>query len=548
MDVVGLDTMQHVVATMHNQLQDDPWHALFELPEWILNLIKEGHLGQKSGQGIYRKNGRIIEVYDVASGDYRPSEAFISDELKSIMANPDPVLRMQALITSNNKQAQFLAACFRDLFHYCAYYLEHIAENVRDVDLAIRWGFGWKEGPFETWQLADLNQMTQSIQEAIKKQTSFSSAPLPKWLSKLNAFYTEAGAFSPHKHAYEARSLLPVYQRQFFPDKVLKESVYGTEVLYENEGVRLVHLKDEVAVLNFKSKANTIGQAVLDGLNAALNKVEQECSGLIIYQQDATNFSSGADLRSVLKLIQEHNMQDLEAMILQFQNLALRLKYSSIPVIAALRGRALGGGCELMMHCDAVVAAFESYPGLPELGIGVIPAGGACKEMALRADQQVQTGDLMSVLQIYYQYVAKAQIAGSAPEALHMGYLRPQDLYVMHADEVLYVALAKIKEMNAANYLPPLKKQFKIAGIEGKARLQTGLVNWLEGGFISQHDYFIATELATVFCGGNLNQGTLVDEQWMLQLEREAFMTLAATPLTQARISHLLETGKPLRN
>ncbi|MDR3441412.1 MAG: 3-hydroxyacyl-CoA dehydrogenase/enoyl-CoA hydratase family protein [Legionella sp.] len=547
MDVVGLDTMYHVVNTMQEQLQEDPWHSSFKLPEWLMGMIKEGHLGQKTGQGIYRKNGKVIEVYDVKSATYRPSKAEVSDEVKVIMRNPDSVARMQSLITSTNKQAQFLAACFRDLFHYCAYHLETIADNVRDVDLAIRWGFGWMQGPFETWQLADLSKMTQYINQEIKEKSSLSAAALPGWLLDLKAFYTEEGAYSPQQNKYQPKSQLPVYKRQFFPDKVIKETVRPTPVIYENEGVRLWHLEDDVAVLSLKSKANTIGQEVVDGLEAAMDVAEKQCRGVIVYQKDANNFSSGADLRGVLKLIQDKNMQALEAMIGQFQKVALRLKYSSIPTVAALRGRALGGGCELMLQCAAVVAAFESYPGLVELGVGVIPAGGGCKEMAMRA-ADLPHADLMTALQSYFQQIAMAQVAGSAADAMQMGYLRTTDTYVMHADEVLYAALAKVKLMHAENYLPPLQKQFKVAGIEGQARLQAGLVNWLEGGFISQHDYFLATELAKVLCGGNLNQGTLVDEQWMLKLEREAFVMLAGTPLTQARISHLLETGKPLRN
>lgn len=548
MDVVGLDTMEHVVNTMQQQLQADPWHHSFKLPDWLISMIKEGHLGQKSDQGIYRKNGKNIEVYDVASGAYRASKAQVSDELKAIMSNPDPVARMKSLIASDNKQAQFLAACFRDLFHYCAYHIESIADNVRDVDLAIRWGFGWMQGPFETWQLSDLSQMTQFISHAIEEKTSLSTAKLPAWLSGLKAFYTEEGAYSPAQNKYQSRSELAVYQRQFFPDRVIKEVVHPTPVIYENEGVRLWHLQDDVAVLNFKSKANTVGQPVLDGLEAALETAEKQCRGLIIYQQDASNFSSGADLRGVLKLIQDNKLQALKDMIAQFQRVAMRLKYSSIPTVAALRGRALGGGCELMMHCSAVVAAFESYPGLVEVGVGVIPAGGGCKEMAMRAATLTPQADLMTLIQGYFQQIATAQVAGSAADAMQMGYLRSTDTYVMHADEVLYAALAKIKCMNAENFMPPLQKQFKVAGIEGQARLQAGLVNWLEGGFISQHDYFIAMELAKILCGGNVNQGTVVDEAWMLKLELDAFITLAATPLTQARISHLLETGKPLRN
>lgn len=548
MDVVGLDTMQHVIHTMQEQLKDDPWHKCFNLPEWLTTLVKEGHLGQKSGQGIYRKNGKTIEVYDIKTGQYKPSQATVSDEVKSIMKNTDPVSRMQNLIQSSNKQAKFLAACFRDLFHYCAYHLEQIADNVRDVDLAIRWGFGWMQGPFETWQLADLSKMVDFINQSISAHTALSDAKLPAWLEQIKAFYTDEGAYSPHKKAYQARSKLAVYKRQFFPDRVLKEPAFHTDIIYENEGVCLSYLKDDIAMLNFKSKANTIGQSVFDGLIAALEIAEKKCQGLIIYQGDAGNFSSGADLREVSKLIQEDKMQALDDMIAQFQQVAMRLKYSSIPTVAALRGRALGGGCELMMQCDAVVAAFESYPGLVEVGVGLIPAGGGCKEMAVRAANQAQQADLMLFIQTYFQQIATAQVAGSATEAMQMGYLKNTDTVIMHADEVLYAALAKVKAMQAANYLPPIKKTFKIAGIEGHARLQAGLVNWLEGGFISKHDYFIANEIANILCGGNLNQGTLVDEAWLLKLEREAFIKLADTPLTQARISALLETGKPLRN
>jgi 3-hydroxyacyl-CoA dehydrogenase len=390
--------------------------------------------------------------------------------------------------------------------------------------------------------------MAEYINLSINSNSSLSNAKLPNWLAEINEFYTTEGAYAPSQNKYEPRSSLPVYHRQIFPNRVLKESKYPTNIIYENEGVCLWHLKDDVAVVNFKSKANTIGQSVLDGLEEALVKAEQQSKGLIIYQHDANNFSSGADLRGVSLLIKEGKMQALDSMIAQFQRVAMKLKYSAIPTVAALRGRALGGGCELMMHCDAVVAAFESYPGLVEAGVGVIPAGGGCKEMALRAAHHAQQADLMAFIQPCFQQIATAQVAGSASQAKQMGYLRQADTVVMHTDEVLFAALAKINAMQAANYLPPLKVHFKVAGIEGHARLQAGLVNWLEGGFISKHDYFLANELAKVLCGGAVYQGTMVNEEWILNLERQAFITLADTPLTQARISYLLETGKPLRN
>jgi 3-hydroxyacyl-CoA dehydrogenase len=548
MDVVGLDTMQHVVNTMNEQLQDDPWHALFTLPQWLTDLIKEGNLGQKSGQGIYRKNGKVIEVLDLASKTYRPAKAELSEELKKIMKTADPAQRMQLLKQSKDKQAQFLIACYSDLFHYCAYHLQDIANNVRDVDLAIRWGFGWQQGPFETWQLAGLAEMKAIIEQGISKQESLSQAKLPSWLDQISEFYSKEGAYDPQQKEYSPRSQLPIYQRQFFPDKVLNEISRPTKTIFENDGVHLWYLKDDVAVVNFKSKANTIGQAVLDGLEEAVTKAEKECQGLIIYQNDAANFCSGADLRAVAGLIQANKMDALDAMIGQFQRAVMRIKYSAIPVIAAVRGRALGGGCELMMHCDAVVAAFETYPGLVEVGVGLLPAGGGCKELAMQAAARAQNADLMSFIQPSFQQIATAFVAGSAPEALEKGYLKETDSWLMHSDEVLFAALARIKAMQAANYQAPLKTRFKVAGREGHARLQAGLINWLEGGFISQHDYIIANQIAQVICGGEVNQGELVDENWMLHIEKQAFMMLAATPLSQARIAHLLETGKPLRN
>lgn len=548
MDVVGLDTMQHVVTTMHQQLKEDPWHRAFTLPAWLTGLVKQGHLGQKTGQGIYRKNGKVIEVYDVVLGDYRVAKGEINDEIKAIMTLPDPRLRMQRLQLCEHPQARFLMACFTDLFHYCAFHLEHIASNVRDADLALRWGYGWRQGAFEGWQEAGVAEIRSAIEQAIANGTAMSSVKLPAWVATIDAFYKKEEAFSPTTTQFEGRSRLPVYQRQFFPDRVLGEVPYQRAVLFENEGVCLWHLKDDVAVLGFKSKANTIGQSVIDGLNQALDLAERQCQGVIVYQSDANNFSSGADLRSVASLIHANKMVALDTMIYEFQRIAMRMKYSRIPTIAALRGRALGGGCELMLHCSRVVAGFEAYPGLVEVGVGLIPAGGGCKEMAKRAAEKAHGGDLMAYIRPYFEQIATAVVAGSALDALQRGYLQEKDTWVMHSDEVLYAALAQIKAMQAANYQAPLQTCFPVAGREGHAILQVGLVNWLEGGFISQHDYFLANHVAKVLCGGDVNRGERVDEAWMLHLEKEAFMILAGTPQTQARIGYLLETGKPLRN
>ena len=548
MDVVGLDTLQHVVHTMEEQLTADPWHAAFKLPAWLLSLVQQGHLGQKTGQGIYRKQGKTIEVYDVGLGTYREAAGAVNADVKAILMLPDARERMQRLISCAHPQAQFLAACFRDLFHYCAFHLDDIASSVRDVDLAIRWGFGWNHGPFETWQAAGVADIRSFVERSIDEGESMSSEKLPAWSATVSDFYCKDGAFSPATAQFTGRSQLPVYQRQFFPDSVMSEVRFATTTLFENDGVRLWHLQDGVAVLSFKSKANVIGQSVIEGFNQALDIVERQCQGLIVYQQDENNFSAGANLREVATLLKTGKFNMVDVMVADFQRLVMRIKYSSIPTIAALRGRALGGGCELMMHCSGVLAAFESYPGLVELGVGLIPAGGGCKEMALRAAAKAQGTDLMAYIRPYFEQIATAAVASSVPDALQRGYLQAKDGWVMHKNEVLYAALAKIKSMQAANYLPPLPQRFAVAGREGHAQLQVGLINWLEGGFISQYDYTLANQLAMVLCGGDVDQGTCVDEAWMLRLEKDAFMTLAANPLTQARIGYLLETGKPLRN
>jgi len=544
MDVVGLDTLQHVVLTMQDKLENDPWHKTFKLPNWLQKLINEGHLGQKSGQGIYRKNGNNIEVYDLTNNNYRVANAKVVDEVKLIMKETNPLERMKQLNTSNSNQAKFLIACLSDLFQYSAYHLSEIAETARDVDLAMRWGFGWKFGPFETWQASGFNEVKHIIKQRIEQNGALVSVNLPSWLNNIRNFYNETGAFSPANNEYKGRSLLPVYTRQYFKDRVIGEKPLKTTSIFDNEGVSLWTIQDDIAVINFKSKANTIGQSVLDGLNEALDIAEKNYQGLVVYQHDATNFSSGADLKAVAELIRLNKMKELEEMVEQFQQLAMRFKYSSIPTVAALRGRALGGGCELMLHCSSVVASFESYPGLVEAGVGLIPAGGGCKEMALKASKS----NLMANITQYFEQIAKGMVATSATDALKFGYLNDKDLRLMHNDEVLFAAFNKIKSMQAANYNPPLQGLFKIAGREGNARLKAGLVNWFEGGFISEHDYLLANELAFVLCGGDLNEGELVDESWILNLEKSAFLRMAASPLTQARIGYLLETGKVLRN
>lgn len=548
MDVVGLDTMAHVIDTMAVQLVDDPWHGYFQTPEWINTLIKQGALGQKTGAGIYKKVGKQITVLDLQNKQYRSVDRKPDADIMAILAIKDPRQRFDSLRNSAHPQAQFLWSCFRDLFHYCAYHLNDIADNVRDVDLALRWGFGWQQGPFETWQTAGWQIVTDWLREDIADNKAMTSTLLPEWTDIISEFYTEHGAFSPETKTYQPRSELAVYQRQIFPDPVVAEIENAGKTLYENNGVRLWHTGDDIGILSFKSKVNAVGDEVLDGILAAMPIAEQQCSGVVIWQHDPRNFSVGANLKQFADIFTSGDVDAIETAVGKFQKACLALRYSMIPTVAALRGRALGGGCEIVLHCDRVVAAMESYIGLVEVGVGLLPAGGGCKELALRASELAIDGNPFPLLTKYFNTVAMAEVAASAHDARNKGFLRAQDNIVMNEHELLFVAKQQVSAMQQAVYRPPLKPQITVAGAPGIATLQMLLVNFREGGFISDYDYEIGSTIAEVMCGGQVEAGSIVDEEWLLRLERQNFAKLAVNKKTQERIAHILKTGKPLRN
>lgn len=548
MDVVGLDTMAHVVKTMHEQLKDDPWHAYYQLPEWLHALIARGALGQKSGAGIYKKEGKAIKVISLQEGDYVLPEANVDPEIRAIFAEKNLEKRFVALQASNSSQAQFLWACFRDLFHYCAYHLQTIANTTRDIDLAVRWGFGWQQGPFETWQSAGISRVIGLLNHDLAEKKTMADAPMPAWLMEERAFYQSAGALNVQTQAYQARSSLPVYQRQLSYDTVLAEAPNQGKTVYENEAIKLWTVDDAICILSFKTNANCIGSEVLDGTMAAIDIAESQYQGLVLWQQNPVNFSVGANLKQFINLFTKAKTDELRKVVYAFQRVALRLKYSAIPTVAAVRGRALGGGCELLMHCDDAVASLESYIGLVEVGVGLLPAGGGLKELALRASRLANGLDSFPLLERYFKAVAMGEVASSAYEAKEKAYLKPSAQVILNPHECLYVALTRAKQLAESNYLPPIAEKIAVAGREGYARLAMLMVNMAEGGFISAHDKLIAEKIAYVICGGGLDEGGLVDEEWFLRLELDAFIELAQTEKTQARVRHLLETGKPLRN
>ncbi|HET6396197.1 MAG TPA: 3-hydroxyacyl-CoA dehydrogenase/enoyl-CoA hydratase family protein [Pseudoxanthomonas sp.] len=549
-DVVGLDTMAHVIKTMADTLPDDPWHRYFQSPDWLAALIAKGALGQKAGAGIFRKAGKDILVLDLEKQDYRPADRKAADEVVEILRLKDPAEKFARLRASAHPQAQFLWAAFRDLFHYSAYHLADIADTARDVDLAIRWGYGWSLGPFETWQAAGWKQVAQWIAEDIAAGKAMSDAPLPAWvLDGREGVHAAAGSYSPSRDALVPRSALPVYRRQRFPDPLLGERFDPGTTVFENDGVRMWHDGDGIAVVSFKTKMNTVSDQVLDGLQQAISIAERDFQGLVIWQQKEP-FSAGADLAGALGLLQAGKVAEFEAMVANFQATSQRIKYALVPVVAAVRGLALGGGCEFQMHAARTVAHLESYIGLVEAGVGLLPAGGGLKELAVRASRAAGPGgDVFAELKKVFETVAMAKVSTSALEARELGLLRPDDRIVFNAFELLHVAKAEARALAEAGYRPPLPaRRIQVAGDVGIATFRMLLVNMLEGRFISPYDDEIATRIATVLCGDAIDRGSLVDEDWLLRLERRHFVELAGQEKTQARIAHMLKTGKPLRN
>ncbi|WP_267221029.1 3-hydroxyacyl-CoA dehydrogenase/enoyl-CoA hydratase family protein [Dyella silvae] len=548
-DVVGLDTMAHVIKTMADTLADDPWHQYFKAPVWLSALIEKGALGQKTGAGFYRKAGKDIVVIDVAKQDYRASEQKASDEVSAILAIKDPAEKFGKLRASSDPQAQFLWATFRDLFHYTAYHLADIADTARDVDFAIRWGYGWKLGPFETWQAAGWQQVAGWIAEDIAAGKAMSNAPLPAWVTDgRTGVHGKSGSYSASANTDKPRSQHPVYQRQLFPDPILGEKFDQGTTVWENDGVRLWTLGDDgVGIISFKTKMNTVNDYVLDGVQQAIDVAEQQLKAVVIWQTGEP-FSAGADLKGALGLLQAGKFDDFEKMVANFQATSMRIKHSLVPVVSAVRGLALGGGCEFQMHSARTVAALESYIGLVEAGVGLLPAGGGLHELAIRA-ATANPEDPFEALKKVFETVAMAKVSGSAMEAKQLGLLRDSDIVVFNAYELLYVAKKVALSLAESGWRPPMmNRNIPVAGDVGTATFQASLANLAEGYFASPHDVAIATRIADTLCGGKIERGSLVDEEWLLQLERKHFVELAKTEKTQARIAHTMTTGKPLRN
>ena len=567
-DVVGLDTMAHVINTMEVALQDDSFSTLFKTPDVVAKLIAKGALGQKTKAGFYRKDGKTVLVLDATTGEYKPSTATIEPIIERILKKPIAE-RLELLRNTDDPQAQFLWSIYRDIFHYCAIHLGSIADSAREIDFAMRWGYGWDKGPFEDWQAAGITQVASWIIEDIEAGKTLSKEPLPAWLfsgpvAEKQAFHTPEGSWSAAEGKYIPRSSLPVYKKQAFRASLLGDGspdprTAGTTI-YENPDVRawVDERQPEVLIASFKSKMNTFSPDVLNGLQKAVKIAEEHYSGLVIWQPTSLKlgtpggpFSAGANLEAALPMVMKSGPSGVEPFVKLFQDTMMRVKYSQVPVVAAVSGVALGGGCELVLQSARRVAAMESYIGLVEVGVGLLPAGGGLKEAAIRAAQGVNLAgntNFLDFTKASFENAAMAKVSSSAQEAMKMAYLKTGDIIVANVYELLALAQSQVKAMRYSGYRPPIPTLIPVGGRSVASTVMGQVVNMRDGGFISEHDAHIAQKIIEIITGGNVDAGTLVTEEWLLKLERQAFVELIGHPKTMERIMGLLQNGKPVRN
>ncbi|MBU2289096.1 MAG: 3-hydroxyacyl-CoA dehydrogenase/enoyl-CoA hydratase family protein, partial [Gammaproteobacteria bacterium] len=536
-DVVGLDTLAHVVKTLQDNLSadTDPFYGNFGTPPVLARLLELGHLGQKAKAGFFKKVGRDILRYDLAKGDYVPS-GDKADEVYGRMLKKPAHERLRLLRESEGAQGRFLWAILRDSFHYAAVHLATIAESARDVDFAMRWGFGMKQGPFELWQEAGWLQVAGWIQQDIDAGEALSNAPLPRWVfegpvADAGGVHTAEGSWSASQGRFVPQRRLPVHERQLFPESVLganakdaKDASAAGTTLQDEGDVRLWTLDGEVLIASIHSKMHAISPDVADALAAGIALAEKDFKAMVIWSPDEM-FSVGADLQAMLPAFVVAGIGAVEGAEHELQQLMLKIRYAGVPVVSAVRGMALGGGCELAIHSARRVAAMESYIGLVEVGVGLVPGAGGLTYIARRAAENASasTGsDLLPFLTEGFTAAAMAKVGTSALESRKLGYLLESDVIVPNKDELLYVALQQAKAMADAGWRAPMRRAFKVAGRSGAATIRGQLVNMRDGGFISAHDFHIAGLIADVVTGGDVDAGTLVAEEYLKALERKA--------------------------
>ena len=550
-DLVGLDVFTHVIKNLYEALPDDEEREMFVVPEVLAKMVEKNLLGNKTKGGFYRKqkgdgDKREIWTLDAATLDYRPSEKVKLPSLDMAKNIEEGAERIKALTWGKDRVGAFLWKTLSKTLTYAAKRIPEIADNVVEVDRAMRWGFGWELGPFEVWDAIGVEKSVARLKEEGKSVPANVEQMLA---SGATSFYKKENGQQFYFDFATNKYVALIEQPGILILKSIKEQ---TGVIKKNAGASLIDIGDGVACLEFHSKMNAIGGDTLQMLKFALSEVEKNFLGLVVGNQ-GTNFCVGANIMLMLMEAQEENWEELDMMARVFQNSTMSLRYSPKPVVVAPFQMVFGGGCEMVLHADRVRAAAETYIGLVEVGVGIIPAGGGTKEMLLRALDAIPKGaddaDPFPFVKRAFETIALAKVATSAEEARSFGFLTADDTLSMNTDRLIADAKKEVLSLASSGYVAPQQRTDVLAlGNSALSTLKLGIHQMKRAGYISDHDAEIGTQLARILTGGDLNHPTRVSEQYLLDLEREAFLKLVSMRKTQDRIAAMLKTGKPLRN
>jgi 3-hydroxyacyl-CoA dehydrogenase len=547
-DVVGLDTLVHVSNGLHENCPDDERNDLFKLPDFIEKMMKNEWLGSKSGQGFYKKvknkdGSSEIKSLDLNTMEYRDKESPRFELMNKTKSIDNVAERFPILIEDDSKAGKFFRKNFAALFAYVQNRIPEISDELYKIDDAMKAGFGWQHGPFQIWDAVGLEKGIELMKEE--------GYEVADWISDLSA--SSQKTFYSVKNGNTYYYDIPKKEQTKVPGQdafIILDNIRESKKVFENKGVSVQDLGDGILNVEFRSKMNSIDGDVLNGLNHAIDLAEKEYQGLIV-ANNGQNFSVGANIGMIFMFAVEQEYEELNAAIKYFQDTMMRMRYSSIPTISAPHQMALGGGCELSLHADKVVASAETYIGLVEFGVGVIPGGGGSKEMTLRAAQTFQKDDVeLNRLREHFLTIGMAKVAKSAYEAFDLNILQKgKDIVVVNDNRRIAIAKKHALLMAEEGYTKPIKtNNVKVLGRQALGAFLVGTDQMMAGKYISEHDKKIANKLAYVMSGGDLSAATMVSEQYLLDLEREAFLSLCGERKTLERLQHMIKNGKPLRN
>ncbi len=544
-DMVGLDVITHVSENVFEMAPDDPQREVFRVPESLKTMMEKGWLGAKMGQGFYRKAKEGIEALDLKEMAYRPRKKVRLPILDRLQSYEDPIRRMEILLEDESPAARFVSEMLLGMLGYVASQVPGISDRIEDVDNAMKWGFAWEHGPFELWDALGVEWLLEMMEKAAIPRPELARRVLE---TEEKSFYAIRGNV-PYVFDPIAGEHHPLDRPGWMV--LLTEKGTHNRKIKENPGATLWDIGDDVACLEFHTKMNAIGGDIIGMIDETIGKISAEMRGLVVANH-ASNFSAGANLMLLLFEIEDENWEEIDFAIKQFQDAFLRLKYAPIPVVTAPAGMALGGGCEICLAADRIVAHAETYMGLVEVGVGLIPAGGGCKESLVRAFEVLPEGfdgDYFPFVRQVFETIGMARVSTSAEEARMYRYLRREDAVCMNRDALIHQAKGMVLAMDAQGYHPPRPPENLVAmGDNGRALLELGIYYMDEGRQISSYDAHIGRKLAWVLTGGDVLPGSRVTEQYLLDLEREVFLSLCGEEKTQERIRYMLQKGKPLRN